>query len=46
LTERNIKNLEMAVGFSHEQGAISRRIPLDELFLDVSQGRKRDDFRI
>jgi 4,5-dihydroxyphthalate decarboxylase len=31
----------MLVGFSHEQGLISRQIPLDELFLNVSQGRKR-----
>ncbi|MDB5507684.1 MAG: hypothetical protein JWL93_153 [Hyphomicrobiales bacterium] len=41
LTEKNTKQLEMLVRFSHEQGLISRQIPLDELFLDVSQGHKR-----
>jgi 4,5-dihydroxyphthalate decarboxylase len=46
LTERNRKTLETLVGYSYEQGLISRRIPLDELFLDVSEGRKRGEFRI
>ena len=47
LTESNRAQLEMLVGFSHEQGLISRRIPLDELFVNVTQGRKRgDEFRI
>jgi 4,5-dihydroxyphthalate decarboxylase len=46
LTERNIKNLETMIGFSFEQGAISRKMPIEELFLDVTQGRKRDDFRV
>jgi 4,5-dihydroxyphthalate decarboxylase len=46
LTDKNRKVLETLVGYSHEQGLISRRIPLDELFLDVSEGRKRGDFRI
>ena len=46
LTDKNRKVLETLVGFSHEQGGISRRIPLDELFLDVTQGRKRDEYRI
>jgi 4,5-dihydroxyphthalate decarboxylase len=41
LGENNAKQLEMLVQFSHEQGLISRPIPLDELFLDVSQGHKR-----
>ena len=41
LTENNTKQLEMLVRFSHEQGLISREIPLDELFLEVSQGHKR-----
>ena len=41
LTARNIHNLETLVGYSHEQGLIKRKIPLDELFLDVSQGRRR-----
>jgi 4,5-dihydroxyphthalate decarboxylase len=41
ITEKNAKQLDMLVGFSHEQGLISRRIPLDELFLKVDQGHKR-----
>ena len=46
LGERNAKNFERLVSYSHEQGLIRRRIPLDELFLDVSEGRKRNEFRI
>src|SRR5215472_7521905 len=46
LTERNAKNFERLVTYSHEQGLIKRRPPLDELFLNVSEGRKRDEFRI
>jgi 4,5-dihydroxyphthalate decarboxylase len=45
LTAANRHNFETLVGYSHAQGLISRRIPLDELFLDVSQGRKRGSFR-
>ena len=43
LSERNRKNVETLVGYSHEQGLIKRRIPLDELFLSVSQGSGRGD---
>jgi len=32
--------------YSHEQGLIRRMIPMDELFLDVSEGRKRGSFRV
>jgi 4,5-dihydroxyphthalate decarboxylase len=46
LTEQNRKTLETLVGYSYEQGMISRRIPVDELFLAVSEGRKRGGFRI
>ncbi|HUZ75621.1 MAG TPA: hypothetical protein VMU87_21760 [Stellaceae bacterium] len=47
LTPQNRTNLETLVAYSHEHGMISRPIPLEELFLDVSQGRKRgDEFRI
>ena len=47
LGEANRSQLEKLVGYSHEQGLIKRLIPLDELFLDMSQGRKRgDEFRI
>jgi len=45
LTERNRKNFETFVGYSHSHGLISRKIPLEELFLDVSQGRKRGTSR-
>lgn len=45
LGEKNSHNLRTLVGYSHEQGLISRAIPLDELFLSVSQGRKRGKFR-
>ncbi|HEX9465570.1 MAG TPA: ABC transporter substrate-binding protein [Alphaproteobacteria bacterium] len=47
LTDANRKNLETLVGYSFEQGLLKRAIPLDELFLNVSQGRKRgDEFRV
>ena len=46
LSPRNRKNLDTLVGYSHEQGLISRRIALDELFLETGQGFKRGGFRI
>jgi 4,5-dihydroxyphthalate decarboxylase len=46
LSENNRKNLETLVGYSHEQGLIKKRPALEHLFLSVSQGRKRGDFRI
>jgi len=47
MTEANEKQLEMLVGFSHEQGMIKRKMPLDELFQSVDQGRKRGEvFRV
>jgi len=45
LGERNRHNLETLIGYSHEQGLISRPIPLEELFLNTSEGRKRGVFR-
>jgi 4,5-dihydroxyphthalate decarboxylase len=45
LGAENVKNLETLIGYSYEQGLISRRIPLDELFLSASEGRKRGSFR-
>jgi 4,5-dihydroxyphthalate decarboxylase len=45
LTERNCENFERLVTYSQEQGLIKRRLPLDELFLNVSEGLKRDEFR-
>jgi 4,5-dihydroxyphthalate decarboxylase len=46
LSEKNCKNLETLVGYSHEQGLIKKRPTLEHLFLSVSQGRKRGEFRI
>lgn len=46
LSDRNRHTLETLVGYSYEQGLIRRKIPLEELFLDVSQGRKREEYRI
>jgi 4,5-dihydroxyphthalate decarboxylase len=41
MTEKNEHQLELLVQYSHEQGMIEREIPLDELFVNVFQGRKR-----
>ncbi len=41
----NRHNLETLVGYSCSQGLIGRPIGLDELFLPMSEGRKRDVFR-
>ena len=46
LGDQNRKNLEALAGYSHSHGLTSRRLPLEELFLDVSQGRKRGTFRV
>jgi len=47
LTGNNRNNLETLVGYSHEQGLIKKKPTLEQLFLNVSQGRKRgDEFRI
>ncbi len=46
LTPRNRNTLETLVRYSHEQGLTARLMPLDELFLNVGQGRKRGGFRI
>ena len=46
LTPKNRNNLETLIGYSHEQGMLKRRIPLEELFLDLSQGRKRGTHRV
>jgi 4,5-dihydroxyphthalate decarboxylase len=47
LSDRNRHTLETLAGYSYEQGLTKRRLPLEELFEDVSQGRKRgDEFRI
>ncbi len=47
MTENNRNQLDILVGYVHEQGTITRPIPLDELFIDITQGRKRgDEFRM
>ena len=46
LGERNARNFERLVSYSHEHGVIRRPIPLDELFLNVSEGKNRNEFRI
>jgi 4,5-dihydroxyphthalate decarboxylase len=47
LSPQNVKNLETLIGYAYEQGLIRRKFALDEIFLDVFQGRKRgDEFRI
>lgn len=47
LSAANRKNLETLIGYSHEQGLIKRELTPDELFLSVSQGKKRGvEYRI
>lgn len=46
LTDRNRNTLETLVRYSYEQGLTKRHLTLDELFIEVSQGRKRGGFRI
>ena len=43
LTDRNRHTLETIAGYSHEQGLTRRKMPLDDLFVSVFQGRKRGD---
>lgn len=47
LSNQNVHNLETLIAYSHEHGMIKRKLGLDELFVSVSQGRKRgEEFRI
>ena len=47
LTDNNRKILETLVGYSHEQGLIKQKPALEQLFLNISQGRKRGgEYRI
>ncbi|HEV2575205.1 MAG TPA: ABC transporter substrate-binding protein [Beijerinckiaceae bacterium] len=41
MTDSNRHTLETLIGYSFEQGLIKRKMGLEELFLDVNQGRKR-----
>jgi 4,5-dihydroxyphthalate decarboxylase len=43
LTGRNRHTLKTLVGYAHEQGLVRRQIPLEELFLSVSQGEGRGE---
>jgi 4,5-dihydroxyphthalate decarboxylase len=45
-TPKNRLNIETLAGYSHEQGLISRKLGFDDLFLDVSEGRKRGELRV
>ena len=46
LTPKNRNNLETLIGYSHGNGMLKRKIPLEELFLEMSQGRKRGTHRV
>jgi 4,5-dihydroxyphthalate decarboxylase len=46
LTPKNRNNLETLIGYSFGNGMLKRKIPLEELFLDMSQGRKRGTHRV
>lgn len=47
LSKQNVVNLETLVTYAQEQGLIRRKPSLDEMFIDVFQGRKRgDEFRV
>jgi 4,5-dihydroxyphthalate decarboxylase len=47
MTPSNKKNFETLIAYSHEQGLIKKKPPAEELFLNVSQGKKRGvEFRI
>ncbi len=41
LTDKNRKNLDALVGYSHQQGLIKKKPKLEELFVNVDQGFKR-----
>jgi 4,5-dihydroxyphthalate decarboxylase len=41
LTDRNRRTLDVLAGYVHEQGQTRRRIPIDELFINIFQGRER-----
>lgn len=42
-TPNNRANMGALAAYSHEQGLTSRKLSFEDLFLDVSQGRKRGD---
>ena len=46
LEEQNRTTLERLIGYSYEQGLIKKKSSVDDLFLDVTQGFKREEYRI
>ncbi len=43
LGERNRHTMETLAGYSYEQGLVKRPWPVEELFVELGQGRKRGD---
>jgi 4,5-dihydroxyphthalate decarboxylase len=46
LTESNRRNLNALTGYSFEQGLTQTQLQADDLFLPISQGRKRGEDNI
>ena len=46
LGERNLRTLDTIIRYSHEQGMIRKRVAVEDLFYNVSPGRKRGTNRI
>ena len=47
LTDANVRQMETLTAYAYEQGLTGRKLPIEDLFLDISQGRKRGDvFRV
>ena len=46
LTETNRRNLNTLTGYSFEQGLTQKQVQADDLFLPISQGRKRGEDNI
>jgi 4,5-dihydroxyphthalate decarboxylase len=47
LSDKNRHTLETLAGYAHEQGLTQRKLAVDDLFLNMSHGRKRGtDYRI
>jgi 4,5-dihydroxyphthalate decarboxylase len=45
-TDQNAKTIDTLLRYSHEHGLTKRLLTWEDMFLDVSQGRKRGGFRI
>ncbi|MCC2097864.1 MAG: ABC transporter substrate-binding protein [Hyphomicrobiales bacterium] len=46
LSDLNRNTLDTMIGYSHDCGLIRQRFSVNDLFLDVGQGRKRGGYRI